>query len=141
MRKKIYISHWKVDAHNTKTGSKYYYLKDIFDETIKFLHSNYRETVIIHLKEENIHMEEEELYKRIGKISILNNSIIFGKQYKSFFYTDDHHIPKLGKARGKIVLATRRPFKFNDSITTIDGVKDVQVQVGIHIPIPEMGGC
>jgi len=51
----IYVSHDKFDCTNKKIVDKYY-LNDIFDEIIDFLFYNPSETVVVYLKNDNVHL-------------------------------------------------------------------------------------
>ncbi|ORX53031.1 hypothetical protein BCR36DRAFT_237083, partial [Piromyces finnis] len=64
----LYLSHGSLDCYNKVTGGKYY-LSEVFDEIINFLNKHNTETVIVHLKNENIYNDNYstnvEIVKRI----------------------------------------------------------------------------
>ncbi|OUM61004.1 hypothetical protein PIROE2DRAFT_62800, partial [Piromyces sp. E2] len=132
----------------TKTG-KLYYLSDIFDEAIKFLHYYPSETVIIHLKNDAVVLYDDregynpnkkefgtmEYYYEIAKLSIYNFSSIYNTLYCNYFYKENELFPTLEKAKGKIVLLTRGDFLFKEPIY------NNPISVGKKLDIPEMGSC
>ncbi|KAG4103123.1 hypothetical protein H8356DRAFT_1376374 [Neocallimastix lanati (nom. inval.)] len=148
--KEIYLSHDIYDNTNKKTGEKYY-LKDVFDEAIDFLHINSQETVIIQLKDDNLSLNSsytyydvngdlhrvdiegfesyEEIYEEIAKLSIKNTSIKYNQEYYKYFYQENDIFPKLKDVRGKIILYTRGDFRYNGTT------------VGKKLNIPNMGSC
>ena len=156
----IYLTHNMFDCTNRKTGDLYY-LKDVFDEIIDFLYFNPSETVIMHLKNDNVETYDDayieqkteyphvvnafgdkfgtnQFYYAIGKLSINNTSKRYNKAYKDYFYQEEDLFPTLGKAKGKIVIYTRNDFKYK---ICIDKDHCDEVQIGKTIAIPEMGAC
>jgi len=140
----IYLNHEKFDCWNKKTHARYL-LSDAFDETIEFLYNNPSETVIIHLKCDNCHIPKEDkdnnnydftdddFYKAIANLSIANTSPKFNKKYNDFFYQDKEDFPTLEKAKGRIVLFTRKEFSYS--------LNDTTIYIGQRVDIPEMGEC
>jgi len=143
---------------NRKTNDKYF-LKDVFDQAIDFLHDHPSESVIMHLKDDAIEVKPkesryiesngkvqiieyngfnkmDEVYQKIANLSILNKEKIHEKEYNGFFYKGKDNFPVLGKVgdstgiRGKIVLWTRNDFKYNNND-----------KVGTTVAIPGMGDC
>ncbi|ORX35517.1 PLC-like phosphodiesterase [Piromyces finnis] len=149
-KKQIYLTHDKFDCINKKTNDLYY-LSNVFDEAINFLHYNPSETVIMHLKCDNCHfhkynkdgsmkekgdLKEEEFYEAIANLSINNSDRPYEKFYKDYFYQDNKSnelFPTLGKARGTIIIYTRGDYKYTKNNQTI--------QIGKKIDIPGMGSC
>ncbi|OUM62487.1 hypothetical protein PIROE2DRAFT_11242 [Piromyces sp. E2] len=152
--KEIYLTHEKFDCVNKKTNEKYY-LSDVFNEAIEFLHHFKNETIIMHLKDDNINISNsteyhdymhgsvytikggfgtyKEVYKAIADLSINNKSMKFDKEYYKYFYNGNNLFPTLEEAKGQIVLFTR-----NNFVYTID---NTDMQVGKKLTIPEMGDC
>ncbi|OUM56499.1 Non-catalytic module family DOC2, partial [Piromyces sp. E2] len=143
----IFINHNGFKCFNKKTH-KLYFLKDIFDESIDFLHKYQNETVIIHLKEEKFHSDfkGEDVFRRIGQMTIFNNrDIVYNKPYSDYFYKDKFFIdeddskpyfPKLYEVQGKIVILTRDKFKYKLNLND-----KADKYVGITVSIPAMGDC
>ena len=138
----MYISHWYIDSKNKKTG-KNYFISDIFDETIEFLHKNSNETVIMQLKDERVaDFNGSEMVKKIADISVLNEKIVYGKPYKNYFYTGNFYghtrLPDLGEVRGKIVILTRDDYQYKLNPNDDD---DDAITLGYRIQIPDMASC
>ncbi|OUM65713.1 hypothetical protein PIROE2DRAFT_7211 [Piromyces sp. E2] len=87
----LHISHGYIDSLNKKTGDLYY-LSDVFNEAIDFLHNNPNETVIMHLKKERIkNMEDEDLFKCIADLTVLktyDTYDMYGKAYNKYFHDE-----------------------------------------------------
>ncbi|OUM61996.1 hypothetical protein PIROE2DRAFT_11811 [Piromyces sp. E2] len=152
--KEIYHTHEKFDCINKKTNEKYY-LSDVFNETIEFLHHFNNETIIMHLKDDNINISNsteyhdymhgsvytikggfgtyEEVYQAIADLSINNKSTKFDKEYYKYFYNGNNLFPTLKEAKGQIVLFTRNNFVYT--------INNTQIQVGKTLTISEMGDC
>jgi len=138
----IHITHNGFDVLNRKTN-KLYYLKEVFDECIDFLHKT-NETVIIHLKEDSV-SKDSNIVQSLAEISVLNNKKIFDKPYSDYFYKycensldcDYHYnatrIPTLGEVRGQIVLFSRQQYNYAS--------ENGNLPISIHLDIPDMGEC
>ncbi|OUM57092.1 hypothetical protein PIROE2DRAFT_65196 [Piromyces sp. E2] len=150
--KEIYLTHDKLDCINRNTGKKYY-LEDVFNEAVEFLGNNPNETIIMHLKDDNMQLSYKitnsmngymtttkiegydsykDVYKAIADLSILKTDPTkFSKKYNEFFYNKNQTFPKLGEVRNKIVLLTHGKWKYNDNGD----------QVGNEVNIPDMSEC
>eukprot|EP00833_Pecoramyces_ruminatium_P010667 jgi/Orpsp1_1/1184699/evm.model.c7180000090632.1 len=95
------------------------YFSQVIKECIDFLKKQTKETIIMHLKEENISEKTNDVAKLIGKEI---------KDLSEYFY-DETTVPQLGKVRGKIVLFTRNGYKYNNKA------------LGIRVNVKDMGGC
>ncbi|ORX38117.1 PLC-like phosphodiesterase, partial [Piromyces finnis] len=141
--KEIYLSHGILDCHNKKTGGKYY-LKEVFDEIIYFLNKNNKETVIVHLKKENMgesneerYVKDNELAERIASYTVYNDTMLTfntntaHKKFKDFYYKpkQSKEMPMLSDIQGKIVIFSRESYLWNTS------------KAAIVFSIPDMGSC
>lgn len=116
------------------------YFTHLIKECIYFLMAHDQETIIFHIKEDDIpdkynkttgEYEKLDISDLIAKYTILNTDIVPNTeyQYKNFFYTKFEKYPKLGDVRGKIVLSSRLHYSYKDN------------DVGIQIDIGDNGGC
>ena len=133
--RELYLSNAGADCYNKETGGLYF-LSEILDEIINFLNKHDSETVIIHLKKENIMKNENgipyltntELAKRIRNLTIKNENLVpfnEDKQFKDFYYNGST-IPTLNRAKGHIVI-----FSHENYLS----------EMGITLSVPGMGGC
>jgi hypothetical protein len=100
-KEEIYLTHGGLDCMNRNTGKKYY-LSDVFNEAIDFLHLYEKETVIMHLKDDAIKVKIpggfdtiDDLIQAIANGSVLNEAAKYDKKYKEFFYTGEVIYPLL----------------------------------------------
>ena len=132
----LYLSHGSgklcIPCINLKTNHNLY-LVDVLNECINFLIKHPKETILIHLKNENILSDEikSNLGSIIANYTFLNTTINTNTKnsYNNFYYLDNN-IPKLNDTRGKILFITRDKLTYNNN-----------KQLGIQIPIPGMGDC
>jgi len=130
---KLYLSHEVVPCYSVKNKYKYLYFSDVLDESITFLTKHYNETIVMHLKNENI-SKIKDTNTDIDISDIINNhinktdQITETKQFKDFFYTDQK-MPTLGEVRGKIVIITRDKYNYANK------------NIGYEISWNDMGGC
>ncbi|ORX53032.1 PLC-like phosphodiesterase, partial [Piromyces finnis] len=101
----LYLSHGSLDCYNKVTGGKYY-LSEVFDEIINFLNKHNTETVIVHLKNENIYNDNYstnvEIVKRIVDLTINNTNVVpfnKDKKYKDYYYNESKTLSTLEKAK------------------------------------------
>jgi len=153
----IYLSHEMADAYNKKTG-KNYLLSDAFDEAVDFVRHNTNETVIMHLKDDNINGyykdNLEEFAKAVTELSYFNDKYKEGD--KSFFYTesfniynmeDKNHkptapiIPTLGLVRVVILMCQDFYYKNDANTSAINSTDSSFSRLGIQVDIPDMGTC
>ena len=162
--KEIYLTHEKFDCYNKKTGEKYY-LSDVFDEVIDFLHIYSNETVIIHMKNDNanIHNEDKDIYiyeeekttsNNPEKIKIPTNEQDMGN-YEYYKRIADLSINNDKKKYDKLY----KDYFYNgtDIFPSLGEVRgkiilftrndfiykenDKKMQVGLKVSVPEMGDC
>jgi len=108
IKNKLYISHGPIPCLNLKDGYNYLYLTDVLDECINFLNKHTEETIIIHLKKENIKDNVDVISVILDNLSM--NVPNTNLSYNNFVYIGDS-IPKIGQVRGKIVIVTREKYQ------------------------------
>ncbi|ORX49953.1 PLC-like phosphodiesterase, partial [Piromyces finnis] len=128
--KKLHLTHEFIPCINIKNKYKYLYFSDVLSECSEFLDKHYNETVILHLK-------SEDLPSGINSTHVAN--LIFNDldKYRAKIYTLNS-FPSLGKVRGQMVIVTRDEFK-TDSILVDDTYK--KVSIGNVLSWKDMGGC
>jgi len=78
----LYLTHWKLDCFNKKKTNTRYYLSIALDEIINFLINHGTETVIIHLKEDNISSDKYPLVAKMIADYTINNSTVVSYNFK-----------------------------------------------------------
>ncbi|KAL6588335.1 hypothetical protein U3516DRAFT_675926 [Neocallimastix sp. 'constans'] len=146
----ISISHAIYGAINPVTNKKYY-LSDIVSECIAFLRENPSETIIMYLREEDIHyhqdvkIDEDKHTETIYCIDsscktllgdVIKSQIVDNALFKDYIYYNNT-IPSLEKARSNIVLL--QAHKYNRRVNS-KGLNEFD-SFGIPIWMGKMGDC
>jgi len=141
----LYLTHNGYVCYDPDNTKEKLYLSKVLNSCIEFLNTNYNETIIIHLKREDItgdiknNIEDENpeknyLAKLIAEHTILNENIVSNPKYitktkvKDYFYYNDE-IPTLNQVRNNIVIVTRDLYTYNNET------------LGIQMEVPYMGDC
>jgi len=145
----ISISHASYGAINPVTNKKYY-LSDIVSECVAFLRENPSETIIMYLREEDIHYhkdvkisegKDETIYCIDSSCKtllgdVIKSQIVDNALFKDYIYYNNT-IPSLEKARSNIVLL--QAHKYNRRVNS-KGLNEFD-SFGIPIWMGKMGDC
>jgi len=107
------LVHGPLSCMNGETNT-YLYLIDIINSCTAFLRDHNKETIIIHLKNEN-NVEDKKIAELFTKTFINSRNIDYF--YVPYNIDDEYtnkHLPTLGMVRGKIVFFLRSKFYYND---------------------------
>jgi len=107
---------------DTKNDYKILYYWDVIDECVKFIDNHKKETIIFHISKESISEKTNNIK------GLIMNTAFNHKKYGEYFYKENY-VPKLDKARGKIVLYSRQLYKDEKFIVNILNL--LQIYLGV----------
>lgn len=143
----LYLSHEGHECRDSDDAKLY--LTKVIETCIKFLEKHEKETIILHLKDEendygdmkkNISNEDAKDYI-IGKL--LARIIVENENYLDYIYIANE-IPILNDVKKKIVIASRSEFYYGKPIPHefVDGTFNIgENKTGIYIPIYSLDDC